>query len=235
MAPSIADLLADPQLLDPLVGVLRRARKLGFLGAASIGDHLVNGADFALAVGVSSSTATEQGLPSVEGGSTDRPLEIVDLGSGGGVPAFVVAVACPLARVTLVERGVRRCDFLREAVSDLGLNDRVGVLEGDAEVHARDPARTEQFDVVTARSFGPPAVTAEAGVRFLRVGGRLVVSDPPGDAGWRWPVDGLARLGLRPLPRVVGERTSLSVAERWGTLEARYPRRAATVRKRPLF
>ena len=238
MAPSIDDLMADPEMVDPLLGVLRRARKMGFLGPVSIEDHMVNGADFALAVGANPTTAAQQPVAEPDGGGGGGavvPTHIVDLGSGGGVPALVVAVLCPGARVALVERGERRCEFLREGVAELDLADRVVVLEGEAEAHARDSAWAEQFDVVTARSFGPPAVTAEAGVRFLRMGGRLVVSDPPGEGVLRWPADGLASLGLRPLPRVVGARTSLAVAERWGTLEARYPRRGAAVRKRPLF
>jgi hypothetical protein len=33
-------------------------------------------------------------------------------------------------------------------------------------------------ELVVARSFGPPAATAECAVRFLQVGGYLVVSEP---------------------------------------------------------
>ena len=38
-----------------------------------------------------------------------------------------------------------------------------------------------RFDVVVARGFGPPPATAECGAPFLRVDGRLIVSDPPRD------------------------------------------------------
>ena len=50
---------------------------------------------------------------------------------------------------------------------------------------------------MTARSFGPPAATAECAAPLLAVGGLLVVSEPP-DGPDRWPADALAALGLEP-------------------------------------
>ena len=47
-----------------------------------------------------------------------------------------------------------------------------------------------------ARSFGPPAVTAECAIGFLRPGGEILVSEPPEPDPDRWPADGLAGLGL---------------------------------------
>ena len=59
-----------------------------------------------------------------------------------------------------------------------------------------------------ARSFGPPAATAECAAPLLRPGGALVVSEPPGGAGDRWDADGLAALGLaRETTEVVGGAT----------------------------
>jgi len=89
-------------------------------------------------------------------------------------------------------------------------------------------------DWVTARSFGPPATTAELGCAFLRPSGQLVVSESrDADIPKRWPAEGLARCGLR-------------LAEVWEVASGRYvrlertasavdvlPRRGA--RKIPLF
>jgi len=59
------------------------------------------------------------------------------------------------------------------------------------------PELVESFDLVTARSFGPPAVTAECGVQFLRIGGVMIVSEPPDDTdSQRWNIEKLAELGL---------------------------------------
>ena len=62
----------------------------------------------------------------------------------------------------------------------------------------------ESFDVVVARSFGRPAMTAECAAPFLLRGGHLVVSEPPGAVEGRWSAEGLAGLGLE----LAGQATS---------------------------
>jgi len=124
---------------------------------------------------------------------------VLDLGSGGGLPGLVLAELWRFARLTLVDANERRTDFLAWAVGDLDLGDRVRVVRARAESLARDPEERSAYDLVVARSFGPPAVTAECSAPFLRAGGALVVSEPPGDPdGSRWPEDGLTVLGMRP-------------------------------------
>jgi len=129
---------------------------------------------------------------------------------------------------------VRRTEFLRRVCTDLGLDDRVRVICERAEVAGRDPELRGQFDVVTARSFGPPAVTAECGVAFLRPAGHLVVSEPPEDTEERWPTSGLASLGLA-LQQPPTPQRRFVVLERTGSLEDRFPRRVGVPAKRPLW
>lgn len=47
--------------------------------------------------------------------------EIFDLGSGSGFPGMVFGILFPKVRVVLIESDVKRCDFLRQVVSSLGL------------------------------------------------------------------------------------------------------------------
>ncbi|MGH9005022.1 MAG: RsmG family class I SAM-dependent methyltransferase, partial [Acidimicrobiia bacterium] len=119
---------------------------------------------------------------------------VLDLGSGGGVPGLVLAHELPALRIVLVDAAVRRCRFLREAIADVGLTGQVEVVEERAETAARHPTLRGAFDVVVARSFGAPALTAECAVGFLRLGGSLVVSEPP-EASGRWPPEALDELG----------------------------------------
>ncbi|MDQ3944924.1 MAG: class I SAM-dependent methyltransferase [Actinomycetota bacterium] len=167
---------------------------------------------------------------------------VLDLGSGGGVPGLVLAVTQPGLHVVLLDSGRRRCRFLRQATSDLDLDDRVEVVEERAEIAARHPDRRGASDVVVARSFGSPAVTAECAVGFLRPGGWLVVSEPPGPgvspetpaAPDRWPPEALAELGLAPaMVRQAGgfrfaRLEKLRADDRW-------PRRVGIPAKRPRF
>jgi SAM-dependent methyltransferase len=161
---------------------------------------------------------------------------VLDLGSGGGLPGLVLATYRPELELTLLEARQRACRFLREAVADLGLP-HVVVVEARAEDAARRPDLRGAFDAVVARSFGPPAVTAECAVGFLRVGGRLVVSEPPEDGGpdappSRWPPDGLDALGLGPSGRSRGAgATFVSLVKT--REDDRWPRRVGVPAKRP--
>ncbi len=73
-------------------------------------------------------------------------LTLADLGCGAGLPGIIIAIARPEIAVTLVERDLRKCTFLREATRVLGLSQQVRVLPQDA----KDLAET--FDVVTSRA-----------------------------------------------------------------------------------
>jgi 16S rRNA (guanine527-N7)-methyltransferase len=75
--------------------------------------------------------------------------EVVDVGSGAGLPGLPVAIARPDLSVTLLEPLLRRSAFLEEAVADLDLGDRVRVVRGRAEDHP------EQYDHVLARAVAP--------------------------------------------------------------------------------
>jgi 16S rRNA (guanine527-N7)-methyltransferase len=108
------------------------------------------------------------------------------------------------------------------------------VVEARAEEAARRPDLRETFDAVVARSFGPPAVTAECAVGFLRPAGGLVVSEPPGDEEDRWPAEGLEELGFGALSRVAAPGGSFVVLEK-SRSDDRWPRRVGIPAKRPLW
>jgi len=203
-------MLADPSL----VGVLERARTLGFLGPGPVEGHIEHAGAFVAAI------AERGGL-------------VVDLGAGGGVPGLVVALARSDLQVQLVDSVAKRCRFLEDAVVALDLGERVRVIESRAEDLGRGQQRGT-VDVVLARSFGPPAATAECAAPLLVVGGWLVVSEPPSDRGARWRERPLAQLGLRPRHgTLTGPR--LQVLEQVAPCPDRFPRRVGVPAKRPLF
>lgn len=198
---------------DPeLVAVLERSRALGFLGPGPVDDHIDHAAGFVRAL-------------------RDVTGCVVDLGSGGGVPGLVLAAARPDLEVVLVDAMAKRCEFLESAVVRLGLR-RARVVHGRAEVVGRGSLR-ESAAAVIARSFGPPAVTAECAAPLLQPGGLLVVSEPPGAAD-RWDAAGLALVGLR-LDHRTTMPPALQVLIQVTTCPERYPRRNGMPAKRPLF
>lgn len=203
-------------MTEDLAGVLRRARDLGYLGPGRVEAHIEHSLGFARAW---------EGPP---------PGRMCDLGTGGGVPGLLLAGTWLTTEVVLIEAAERRAAFCTWAVGALGFGDRVRVVRARAEVAGRDPALRASFDLVTARGFGPPAVTAECGAPLLRLGGRLIVSEPPEPDPGRWPAVGLARVGLAVEHRVRTPASYVVLVAR-EVCPAHYPRRVGVPAKRPLF
>ena len=96
--------------------------------------------------------------------------EVVDIGSGAGLPGLVLAIARPDLEVTLVEPLLRRANWLSEAVELIGLS-RVVVVRDRAESMSRSRRR---FDVVTARAVAPLPKLAGWCLPLLRSRGALL-------------------------------------------------------------
>ncbi len=72
--------------------------------------------------------------------------QLLDVGSGAGLPGLVIALARPDLKVTLLEPLLRRATLLSEFVQALALGERVTVIRGRAEEHQ------SQYRHVTARA-----------------------------------------------------------------------------------
>lgn len=87
--------------------------------------------------------------------TTEAPVTIADIGSGGGLPGIPLAAAFSLLpvfadlRFELVERMEKRCAFLENCAAILGLKN-VTVVNSEAE---RVPA--EAYNLITFRAFRP--------------------------------------------------------------------------------
>jgi len=202
---------------------LRRSAELGFLGRMPIWEQIDHALGFVFAA---------------ESAGRTPPDRVLDLGSGGGVPGLVVHSCWPESHVVLVDSNDRRTEFLSAVIAGLGSSVDVEVLRARAEDAGRAPGLREQFDLVTSRSFGAPAVTAECGGPFLAKGGLMVVSEPPDpDPGpHRWPSTELEELGLKASVRVrFNGAYGFQVLVKSQATPARYPRRVGIPTKRPLF
>lgn len=224
---------------------LVEARRLGYLGPGPVDTHIAHARGFAIAAAqVVAQPGADGGMRTAPPPAEARrdppavpwpPATVVDLGSGAGVPGLVLALEWPTAHVTLVDASARRCELLRRAVTGCGLDDQVSVVHARAEELGRDDERRGATEVVVARSFGPPAVTAECAAPLLSEGGLLVVSEPPGDEDpARWPAGGLAMLGVGTARHVRG-RHGFEVMVQRSPCPPRYPRRVGIPAKRPLF
>lgn len=119
------------------------------------------------------------------------------------------------------------------AIGLLGIGARATFRRGEAALLARDPDLAGAFDLVVARAFGPPAVTAECATGFLALGSRLVVSEPEVPDPARWPAAPLARLGLAVRGR--GSAPRFVEMAKLAPHEERFPRRPAAMQREPLY
>lgn len=204
---------------DWLPRALEESRARGFLGPQPIEPQIVHASGFAQC------WEALQATP---------PRALLDLGSGGGLPGLVLLDHWGCQTV-LLDSMIKRSTFLREVLAWPDAPVGGEVVTARAEEAARWPEFDDHFDLVTARSFGPPAVTAECAARFLKVGGVLVVSEPPTESPEeRWKPSGLATLGLVARGRTrFGAAFEVLVKER--PTEGKYPRSSGTPKKHPLF
>lgn len=175
--------MADSSTEALLAEILLRAQTEGALGARPIADVIAHARGFVAALPFGARS-------------------LLDLGSGAGVPGLVIALDRPDVRVTLVDRRDKRVDALRRAIAALGWGDRVDAVASDAELLCRDPAHRAAYDVVVARGFGDPTLTLPIAVQCARVGGAVIISEPPLADGSRWDVEWVRTLGVSPPERV---------------------------------
>ncbi|MBE7419732.1 MAG: 16S rRNA (guanine(527)-N(7))-methyltransferase RsmG [Ideonella sp.] len=98
----------------------------------------------------------------------DTAAHILDVGSGAGLPAVVLAIARPDWEVLAVDAVAKKVAFVRQVAGELRI----------ANMHVRH-ARVEQiersagrgFDLITSRAFGSLAQLVAVSRRVLRPGG----------------------------------------------------------------
>ena len=169
------------------------------------------------------------------------PRRAVDLGSGGGIPGLLLALARPDVAWTLVDSAGKKAAVLRSFAEALGLHGVV-VIAQRAESLGRDPLHRERYDLVTARACAPLPVLVEYALPFLRRDGMLLAwKGPLTDADPEMARGAEASTmvgGGRPttvdpeLPDLGGHR--FVVITKVLPTPARFPRRPGEPARRPL-
>jgi 16S rRNA (guanine527-N7)-methyltransferase len=159
--------------------------------------------------------------------------ELIDLGSGAGLPGIPLAIATGFP-VVLVDSIRKKAAFLDRALTELGLAGEA--LATRAETLGRNPAYRERFRCATARAVSTAPTVAELAVPFLALGGRALLQRGTLDERERTAVtDAALVLGAEVLEErsLDGERRILILRKVTPT-QNRFPRREGIPEKRPL-
>ncbi|MCV2350374.1 16S rRNA (guanine(527)-N(7))-methyltransferase RsmG [Paucibacter sp. Y2R2-4] len=86
-------------------------------------------------------------LPALRRHAAGKPLRLMDVGSGGGLPGVVIAICNPEIDVTCVDAVAKKATFIKQVAAEL----RLPNLHGE---HSRVEAlKTAPFDLITSRAF----------------------------------------------------------------------------------
>jgi 16S rRNA (guanine527-N7)-methyltransferase len=165
--------------------------------------------------------------------AADVTENLVDVGSGGGLPGIPLAIATG-ARVLLIEPIAKKAAFLARALRELDIDG--SAIAERAEVAARDDRYRAQFACATARAVSGASTVAELTVPFLRVGGHVLMQRATMSDAERQALDDAALvLGASVIEdrRLEGERR-IVVLEKTVATGERFPRRNGVPEKRPL-
>lgn len=106
----------------------------------------------------------------------ERGYRLLDIGSGGGLPAIPVALASQEIMVTMVERNQTKAAFLEMALSKLDLKGEVRSIDLSSGLSSKsrlDPS-SEGFDLATMRWVKATDLILKGILKNLSPGGSLV-------------------------------------------------------------
>ncbi len=168
-------------------------------------------------------------------------LRMADIGAGAGFPGIALKIARPQISLRLIEATGKKCEFMREIISLLSL-DNTEVLRGRAEHYGKDFTCREKFDVVVCRAVAHLSTISEYALPFLEMNGTFIAyKGPRAEQEIEESRDGIGVLGGRvagmrqtALP-VKREKRKVVFIEKVGRTPSEYPRGEGIPEKRPMI
>jgi 16S rRNA (guanine527-N7)-methyltransferase len=110
-------------------------------------------------------------LPFIEGAGATN---LLDLGSGGGMPGLVLAIVRPDLPITLLEATLKKAKFLQDTVDQLGLANVTVLSERAESLGSHEGGGRDGWDVVTARAVAKLPVLLELALPLATPNGVLL-------------------------------------------------------------
>jgi 16S rRNA (guanine527-N7)-methyltransferase len=165
-------------------------------------------------------------------------FRLADVGSGGGIPGVILAIARPDAKIVLLEATKKKAAFLQEVVTKLALTN-VKVIAERAETAGRSDLRDSR-DIAVARAVGAMDFLVEWCLPLVKKGGKMlamkgarIVDELPAAAkairllGGGEPV-------VHPVELPGAEHHVIVEIPKLGRTDPKYPRDATVAKGKPL-
>ena len=160
---------------------------------------------------------------------------LIDVGCGAGFPGVPLAIACPDAKVTLLDSLGKRMKWLEEVLPRLGIQAECITARAEEAV----ATRREQYDFATSRAVARLNILLELTAPYVKVGGAvLAMKGAAAKEELAECTDAIKKLGLKlecvkEYP-IDGTSHAVIVLRKVAPTPARYPRRYAKIKQSPL-
>ena len=160
---------------------------------------------------------------------------IIDVGCGAGFPGVPTAIACPEARVTLLDSLGKRMNWLETVLPQLGI--RARCITARAEEAVAD--HREKFDFATSRAVARLNILLELTAPYVRLGGAvLALKGSAAREELEEAKSAVKKLGLKLETiqdfQIAGATHSVIVLRKIAPTPKQYPRRFAKIKQAPL-
>ena len=164
--------------------------------------------------------------------------KVLDLGTGGGVPALPIKIVYPDTEMTMLDATAKKLAALDEMSDALGLKNAV-TCWGRAEELAHQPEYRAYFNMVVTRAAMYLPALIECAVPFLKEGGMLIAykqgSNDDEIVESAHALDELNAEITGQVPYSIGgDARRLIMIEKTGPTSDKYPRRPGKPTKNPL-
>ena len=162
--------------------------------------------------------------------------QIIDVGCGAGFPGVPTAIACPEAKITLLDSLAKRMNWLETVLPELGVTNARCITARAEEAVA---TRREKFDFATSRAVARLNILLELTAPYVRVGGAvLAMKGSAAREELEEAKNAIKKLGLkleevRDFP-MDGTDHSVIILRKVHPTPPQYPRRYAKIKQSPL-
>lgn len=107
-------------------------------------------------------------------GDAQKGRQVIDIGTGAGIPGIPAVIAVSNFTVTLLDATRKKVTFIEKILSELNLNN-VKTITGRAEEIGQQAQHRQTYDVALVRAVGTVTVCAEYALPLLKQGGLAVI------------------------------------------------------------